>query len=280
MDTNAVWYINGRWVHPNEASISINDVAVLRGYCAFEALRTYHRRPFHLDAHLQRLFRSAALMELDMPYTQAEIAAVIQEAIARNPYIHAAIRILVTGGESEDGIIPSGDPVLAVLITPLGERDMERFARGIKLITTHLQRVLPEAKTSNYVAAIRALKEAKQRNASDALFVNEQDHVLEATRSNFFIFRGDTLVTPRSGVLIGVTRNVVLELAQGRFPIEERPILLSELAQADEAFISSSSREITPVVQIDNLTIGDGKPGPRTYELERRFIAMVERGDF
>lgn len=280
MDTNAVWYINGRWVHPNEASISINDVAVLRGYCAFEALRTYHRRPFHLDAHLQRLFRSAALMELDMPYTQAEIAVVIQEAIARNPYIHAAIRILVTGGESEDGIIPSGDPVLAVLITPLGERDMERFARGIKLITTHLQRVLPEAKTSNYVAAIRALKEAKQRNASDALFVNEQDHVLEATRSNFFIFRGDTLVTPRSGVLIGVTRNVVLELAQGRFPIEERPILLSELAQADEAFISASSREITPVVQIDELTIGDGKPGPRTYELEQRFIAMVERGDF
>ncbi|HEU5228330.1 MAG TPA: aminotransferase class IV [Ktedonobacteraceae bacterium] len=280
MDTNAVWYINGRWVHPNEASISINDVAVLRGYCAFEALRTYHRRPFHLDAHLQRLFRSAALMELDMPYTQAEIAVVIQEAIARNPYIHAAIRILVTGGESEDGIIPSGDPVLAVLITPLGERDMERFARGIKLITTHLQRVLPEAKTSNYVAAIRALKEAKQRNASDALFVNEQDHVLEATRSNFFIFRGDTLVTPRSGVLIGVTRNVVLELAQGRFPIEERPILLSELAQADEAFISASSREITPVVQIDELTIGNGKPGPRTYELEQRFIAMVERGDF
>lgn len=280
MDTDAFWYINGRWVRPNEATISINDVAVLRGYCAFEALRTYDRRPFHLQTHLERLYRSAALLELDIPYMRDDIAAIIQEVIARNPYTHAVIRLLVTGGESEDGVMPSGKPVLAVLITPLGERDMERFARGIKLITTRLQRTLPEAKTSNYVAAIRALKEAARHNASDALFVNEQDHVLEGTRSNFFVFRGDTLITPRTGILIGVTRNVVLELAHGRFPIEERSILLSELPQVDEAFITSSGREITPVVQIDEIVIGNGKPGPRTYELERRFIEMVERGDF
>ncbi len=280
MDTNAFWYIDGRWVHPNEAAISINDVAVLRGYCAFEALRTYDRRPFHLDTHLMRLYRSAELMDLDIPYTQDDIATIIQEIIARNPYTHAVIRLLVTGGESEDGIMPSGKPMLAVLITPLGERDMERFNRGIKLITTRLQRQLPEAKTSNYVAAIRALKNAVRYDASDALFVSEQDHVLEGTRSNFFVFRGDTLITPRSGILIGVTRNVVLELAHGRFAIEERPILLSELPQADEAFITSSSREITPVVQIDEIIIGNGKPGARTYELEHRFIKMVERGDF
>jgi branched-chain amino acid aminotransferase len=167
-----------------------------------------------------------------------------------------------------------------VLITPLGERDMERFARGCKLITTRLQRESPEAKTTNYMAAVRALKEAARQGAADALFVNEQGHVLEATRSNFFIFRGDTLVTPREGVLIGVTRNVVLELARGRFAIEERPILLDELPLAGETFITSSSREITPVVQIDDLVIGDGKPGPRTYELEQRFIEMVEREKF
>ena len=157
---------------------------------------------------------------------------------------------------------------------------MERFAQGIKLITTSLQRTAPEAKTTSYVSAIRALKEAKRHHAADALFVNEQGHVLEATRSNFFIFRGDTLVTPRAGILIGITRNVVLDLARGRFPIEERPILLDELPQADEAFITSSSREIVPVVQIDDLVIGNGKPGQRTYELEQRFIEMVERSEF
>jgi branched-chain amino acid aminotransferase len=280
MDNNANWYVDGYWVRPNEATISINDVAVLRGYSAFESLRTYDRRPFHLDEHLERLYRSIELIELDMPYTRDHVASVVREVIERNVYKHASIRILVTGGESEDGVMPSGRSVLAVLITALGERDMERFAQSSKLITSHLQRVSPGAKTANYVAAVRSLKQAARRNATDALFVNEQGHVLEGTRSNFFVFLGDTLVTPREGILIGVTRNVVLSLASGRFSIEERPILLNELPHVDEAFITSSSKEITPVVQIDDWTIGNGKPGPRTYELEQRFIAMVERGEF
>jgi len=280
MDTNANWYVGGRWVHPHEAVLSINDMAVLRGYSAFEALRTYNRRPFHLDEHLKRLYRSAELIELPIPWPASFIADVIHEIIERNSYTHAAIRLLVTGGESEDSITPTGHPTLVVMITPLGERDMQRFARGIKLITTSLQREPPEAKTTNYRAAVRALKEAAKHDAADALFVNNSGHVLEATRSNFFIFRGDTLVTPRVGVLYGITRNVVLELAHGRFTIEERPILLDELPLTEEAFISSSSKEITPVVQIDDLLIGNGKPGPRTYELEQRFIDLIERGNF
>ncbi len=278
-DTTAWWYVDGRWVHPNEATLSINDLAVLRCYSVFESLRTYNRRPFCLDEHLERLYRSASIIELDVPYTRDLIVHIVQEAIDRNSYSHALIRLFVTGGESEDGIMPTGKVVLAVLITPLGERDTEGFARGMKLITTPLQRALTEAKTSNYVTAIRALKEATRHGANDALFVNEQGHVLEATRSNFFVFRGDTLITPRTEVLIGVTRNVVLSLARGRFAIEERPILLEELSTVDEAFLTSSSKEITPIVQIDDWTIGDGKPGPRTYELEQHFIELIERGE-
>ena len=280
MDNTALWYVDGTWVHPDEATISINDVAVLRGYSVFESLRTYNRRPFHLQDHLQRIYASANTIDLEVPWPPEHIANVIQETIEHNSYKHASIRLLVTGGVSDDGILPSGRPSLIVMISALGERDMERFARGIKLITTSLQRVAPEAKTTNYISAIRALKEAKKQQAEDALYINEQGNVLEATRSNFFIFRGDTLVTPRQQILLGITRNVVLELARGRFPIEERPISLDELPLADEAFITSSSKEITPVVQIDDLIIGNGKPGPRTYELEQRFIEMVERGDF
>lgn len=280
MDNNALWYVNGQWVHPHEATISINDTGLLRAYSVFESLRTYDRRPFHLDEHLNRLYRSAELIDMDIPWSREQIADVVGDVIERNPYRHAAIRILVTGGVSEDGMLPSGRPTLNVLITPLLERDMERFARGYKLITTRLQRVAPEAKTTSYVAAVRALKEAKRQGAEDALFVNEQGHVLESTRSNFFIFKGDTLVTPREGVLIGITRNVVLELARGLFQVEERPILLEELARADEAFVTASSKEIVPVVQIDDLVIGNGKAGPRTTELEQRFIEMVKRGEF
>jgi branched-chain amino acid aminotransferase len=277
MDNNAWWYIEGRWVHPGDATISINDIAVLRGYSVFESLRTYNRHPFHLDEHLTRLYRSAELIEMMIPWSREYIADVIREIIARNVYKHASIRLLVTGGVSEDGILPSDTPTLVVMITQLGERDMERFAQGCKLITTKLQRISPEAKTANYIAAVRALKEAVRYAAADALFVNERGHVLEATRSNFFIFRGDTLVTPCKGILIGITRNVVLELARGRFAVDERPILLEELTLVDEAFMTSSSKEITPVVQIDDLVIGDGKPGPRTFELEQRFIEMLGR---
>ena len=280
MDTNAWWYIGGQWVHPDKATISINDMAVLRGYSVFESLRTYNFRPFHLDEHLERLYRSAIMIDMEIPWSSKQVADIVRAIIARNAYQNASIRLLVTGGESEDGILPSSNPLLVVMITPLGERDMEQFSRGSKLITTKLQRISPEAKTANYIAAVRALKEASRRNAADALFVNEREHVLEATRSNFFIFRGDTLVTPRRGILIGITRNIVLELAQSLYGVEERPILLEELALADEAFITSSGREITPVVQIDDLIIGNGKPGPRTYQLEQRFIEMVERGEF
>jgi branched-chain amino acid aminotransferase len=278
MDLHAWWYRDGAWVHPHEATISIHDIAVLRGYSAFEALRTYNRRPFHLADHLERLYRSAALIDLEIPCTREEIADLVQELIARNPYRHASVRVLVTGGESEDGIVATGRPKLIMLISPLGERDRQRFAQGVFLVTTRLQREVPEAKTSNYTAAVRALKAAARRAADDALFVNAQGHVPEATRSTFFLFRGDTLVTPGEGVLPGITRGVVLSLAQGRFPIEERPILLEELALADEAFITSSSREIVPVVRIDEQLIGSGTPGPRTGELQQRFIEMLEDG--
>lgn len=278
MDMHTWWYRDGEWVHPNEATISIHDLAVLRGYSAFEALRTYNRRPFYLAEHLERLYRSAALIDLEIPCARGEIAGVVREIIARNPYRHASIRLLVTGGESDDGIMAAGRPKLIMMIAPLGERDPQRFARGVSLVTTRLQREVPQAKTSNYTAAVRALKEAARRSADDALFVNARDHVQEATRSNFFLFRGDTLVTPRDEILAGITRNVVLDLARGRFPIEERPIPLRELALADEAFITSSSREIVPVVRVDGQTIGQGVPGPRTTELQQRFIAMVERG--
>ncbi len=120
MDNNAWWYIDGTWVHPDQANISLNDIAVLRGYSAFEALRTYDRRPFHLPEHLERLYHSAAVIDLEVPRTREEIAGVVQEIVARHPYRHASVRILVTGGESEDGLMAVGRPKLIVMIFAAG----------------------------------------------------------------------------------------------------------------------------------------------------------------
>lgn len=276
MDTQAWWYLNGSWVHPQEATISLNDVAVLRGYSVFEALRTYKRRPFYLEEHLTRLFRSAQLIDMEIPYSREFLVQTVHAAIERNSYTHASVRMLVTGGISEDGVMPSDEPGLAIMVTPLPERDMQRFAQGIKVITTRHLRSTPEAKTANYTSAIRALKTARQRGASDALYVNEREQVLESTRGNFFVLRNATLITPSAEVLHGITREVVLSLARDYCQVEERPIQLAELSEIDEAFITSSSREIMPVTQIDDQTIGSGQPGPHTYALEQRFIALVE----
>src|SRR5215468_11268587 len=107
-DDTAWWYVDGLWVHPKDATLSINDLAVVRSYSIFESLRTYNRRPFHLDEHLERLYRSASLIELNIPYTRYFITRIIYEAIERNPYKHAVLRLFITGGESEDGIMPTG----------------------------------------------------------------------------------------------------------------------------------------------------------------------------
>src|SRR5436305_4595438 len=133
MDNTPLWYINGRWLPPHEVTVSINDVAVLRGYSAFESLRTYNRRPFHLDEHLNRLYHSAELIELEIPWSREHLAAIVQEIIARNVYKHATIRLLVTGGETEDSILPVWKPTLVVLISPLGEGAKECFAECISL---------------------------------------------------------------------------------------------------------------------------------------------------
>src|SRR3954471_9934088 len=125
MDINAWWYVDGEWVHPHQARISIHDIAVLRGYSAFEALRTYDRYPFHLDEHLTRLYSSAGIIDLEIAQTREEIAEIVREIIKRNAYQHAAIRLLLTGGESEDGVLAVGQPKLIVMISALKERDMQ-----------------------------------------------------------------------------------------------------------------------------------------------------------
>jgi branched-chain amino acid aminotransferase len=276
LDAHAWWYCDGVWCHPQEATISINDVAVLRGYSLFESLPVYKRKPFHLADNIRRLYHSSQVIDLEVPYTAEEITALITEVIERNPYENATLRILVTGGITEDAVLPSGKPSLYILITPAIEMTPERWQQGIKVISVPFQREAPEAKSTSYLVAIKALKQAARQGAQDALYYNSNQEILECTRSNIFLVREGILLTPREGILTGLTRNLVLELARNRFPIEERVIPLEEVWHADEAFTSSSGRGIMPVVQVDGQQIGDGRGGPITrklYELVREAIA-------
>lgn len=272
-----VWYVDGEYVDSDAAQLPADDLAVLRGYGIFDFTRTYGGRPFRLDAHLQRLQRSAELILLELPLSLAEMRDVALETLARNGYPgrgEARLRLVVTGGASPDDITPAGESRLLALVTPFAAQPAERYRDGVRLITHRQERVLPEAKTIEYVSAIMAQRRARQAGAVEAIYVNGQGHALEGTTTNLFAVLDGRLVAPVDGILYGVTRQAVLELAATCMPVEQRALPLEELLRADEVFITSSSKEVCPVRQVDGTRIGP--PGPHTRALMQDFSELAK----
>ncbi|MBZ0303629.1 MAG: aminotransferase class IV [Anaerolineae bacterium] len=271
---SSIFYIDGEFVRSDDASIPANDLAILRGYGVFDFMRTYGGKPFHLDWHLKRLERSARLIDLDLPVSLDDIRGITLETLAHNHYPEANVRIVVTGGTSDDNITPNGGARLLVMVTPWKPLPASWYEDGIKIITHHTDRYLPEAKTINYIPAILALKKARQQNAVDAIYIDGAGHALEGTTTNLFAFFGDRLVTPGQNVLLGITRQTILDLASDRFQVEVTDLLLADLRKADEVFISSSNKEVCPVRQIDDQIVATGVPGPNTHFLMEQFAKM------
>jgi branched-chain amino acid aminotransferase len=267
----SIYYVNGEYVTSEQACLTLNDLGIVRGYGVFDFLRTYNGAPFRLREHVQRLQKSAELIGLSLPWSTEEIEAIAQDTLKRNNLPEANIRIVVTGGYSIDLITPLGQPSLMVLINPVSEYPVDYYERGIKVITVPMERFLPNAKTLNYISAIMALQQAKQQNAVEALYMNQAKQVWEGTTTNFFIFQGSKLITPSENILKGITRDVVLELAKNQFEIVKKPINYSDLNHCDGAFITSSTKEIMPVVQVDDIVIADGKIGENTQILMKLF---------
>lgn len=262
--TQPIYYVNGDYLAAEQACLRINDLGIVRGYGVFDFIRTYNGVPFKLREHVQRLQNSAELIGLSLPCSTQEVEAIAQETLNRNDFPESNIRIVVTGGYSNDFITPIGQPSLMITITPASKFPVDYYERGIKVITVQTERFLPGAKTLNYISAIMALQQAKLANAVEALYVNQQGYVLEGTTTNLFIFRGSQLLTPKDNILKGITRDVVLELAKDRFEIVEKPIYFSELSNCDEAFLTATNKEIMPIVQVDELQLSNGKPGKNT----------------
>jgi branched-chain amino acid aminotransferase len=267
----SIYYVNGEYVTSEQACLTLNDLGIVRGYGVFDFLRTYNGVPFRLREHVQRLQKSAELIGLSLPWSTEEIEAIAQDTLKRNNLPEANIRIVVTGGYSIDLITPLGKPSLMVLINPVSEYPVDYYERGIKVITVAMERSLSNAKTLNYISAIMALQQAKQQNAVEALYMNQAKQVWEGTTTNFFIFQGSKLITPNENILKGITRDVVLEIAKNQFEIVEKPIDYSDLNHCDAAFITSSTKEIMPVVQVDDIVIADGKIGENTQILMKLF---------
>lgn len=272
------FYIDGKYVSEDESVISVNDMSVLRGYGVFDFLRTYNRRPFRLKEHIDRLSRSAQLIDLPLPCSKEEIYDISMETLARNDdYKEANIRIVVTGGVSADSITPQNNSKLMVMVTKMHVCPAEWYENGAAIITTSDERYIPGAKTTNYIAAILAMGRARQQQAIESVYVDRYGRLLEGTTTNLFAFIGDKLVTPEQSILPGITRQTVLELVKDDFKIEIRDIHKDEMRMMDEIFITASNKEIVPVVRIDSLEVSSGKPGVRTRQIMQHFSEFTHQ---
>ncbi len=274
-----LYYVNGDFVPADQARLPVNDLSVVRGYGVFDYTRSYGGKPFKLHEHILRLQRSAAAIELDLPWSTAELSAIVQETFDRNGYPDAGIRIVATGGPSSDFMTPQGNPSLMVMITPITSSQAAAQASGVKITTVEMDRVLPTVKSINYLGAVMAVEAAKREGAVEAIYRTRDGLVTEGTRANLFVFKGDQLITAEQDVLAGITRAVIFEIASDDFEVIQGPVSYEEIRNGtvDEVFISSSTKEILPVVQVDDIQIGDGKPGPKTEKLLALFHSYVEQ---
>lgn len=282
--------IDGVVVGPGAAQISVYDRGFLYGDAVFEVLRTYRGVPFALDEHLARLRRSAERVFIVLPVDDATLRGDVERTVAAAGNDESYVRVVVTRGSGPLSLDPAtaGTPLRVVLVELVVPPPREHYAHGIGAILLRSRRATDDteaagAKVGNYLANLLALREAKARGAQEALIVDGEGRVVEGASSNVFVVRAGHLVTPpaSAGILVGITRGYILAAARALgLPVEERTLSPADVTGADEVFITSSIREVLPVVRVDDAPVGAGVPGAVTRSLHRRFrehAGMYER---
>jgi D-alanine transaminase/branched-chain amino acid aminotransferase len=270
------YILNHKLVNENEARVHVSDLALLRAYGIFDFFRTRGLGPLFLDDHLDRFYRSASVLRLECPLSRHELKTLIFEMLEANNIQNSGVRLVLTGGESPNGYVP-GKPTFFAINEPINPLPEWHFTKGIKLISCAYLRDIPEIKSTNYMVGIYKLPELARYHAEDLLY-HWENRVSEVTKSNFFIVnRAGEIITAKHNILKGITRKHIIKLAEGTFKVYERDVFLDEVYAAEEAFITGTTKKVTPVVDIDGRKIGTGKPGAVTKELMKRFEEFVAR---
>ena len=267
--------INGNLVEADNAQLHITDLAILRGYGIFDFFRIRQGKAIFIEHHLERFFRSAKIMNLEVPFTAEEIIGMINLLNEKNGLDKFSIRLQLTGGYAPDALTIT-QPNMFLMSQPFPEIPEAYRQNGVHVMTHQYQREFPEAKTINYLTGIRVAPMLREKGAQEVLF-HDGTYIRESDRSNFFIVNQDgVLVTPKDKILWGVTRKVTLKIAPDILKTEERDITLEELRNAREMFVASSTKSILPVTKLDGKTVGHGTPGPVTLKLVEAFKAYLE----
>lgn len=281
-----VVYLNGTLVPQSEAKIPVEDRAILFGDGAYETMRSYGGAFFRFPEHLRRLRHTLEGMRLELPVTEAEITEGALALIRANGIADARLRLTVTGGEfgGEIRLRRTHPPNLIMTAIPLRTPPAGVYRDGVPVIVTpwriHRESPLPRLKTVNRLLHLMAKEEALARGAWEALFLDEEDGLLEGTASNVFLIRDGVVLTPSLAgpLLAGVTRDAVLETAAAAgIPAREDRVTRRDLSRAEEVFLTSTTLELLPVRDVDGVPIGDGRPGPLTARLHAGYRALVTR---
>ncbi len=279
-------YVNGEFVPEEEAKISVFDHGVLYGDGVFEGIRSYNGRVFKLREHLERLYESAKSILLEIPLDLEELLEVTLETLRRNNLRDGYIRHMVTRGRGDLGLnpVPCKAPCLIIIVSKISLFPRELYEKGLDVVTVATRRNIPDAldpkvKSMNYLNNIMVRMEANRAGVLEAIMMNREGYITEGSGDNIFIVRRGKLITPPAylGILEGITRRTVLELAEKRgYAIREEPFTRHDLYTATECFLTGTAAELIPVVKVDERLIGSGEPGPITRQLMQDYKILTQ----
>jgi branched-chain amino acid aminotransferase len=282
--TPRIW-INGKFYDKADAKVSVYDHGLLYGDGVFEGIRIYHGKVFKLREHLERLYESARHITLEIPYGREQLTEHVLAAVQTNQK-DGYIRLVVTRGAGTLGIDPrkTTDPQVIIIVDDIALYPPELYANGMEVVTAPTVRTAanalnPRVKSLNYLNNIMAKIEAIQAGCQEAIMLNHKGEVAECTADNLFLVKRGVLKTPPpdAGILEGITRGIVLELARAAgIPAQEVALTRHDVFIADELFLTGTGAEIIAVTKVDSRPIGNGKPGPITRQLRERFQVLVK----
>jgi branched-chain amino acid aminotransferase len=278
-------YINGKLFDKPDAKISVYDHGLLYGDGVFEGIRIYEGKIFRLKEHVDRLFESARAIKLEIPLSHARMMEAIQATVSANNKRNGYIRPLVTRGAGYLGLDPrkTSDPQVVIIVDDITLYPPEFYESGMEIATVatirnHPAALSPRIKSLNYLNNIMAKMEGILSGCPESLMLNHKGEIAECSGDNIFLVKNGILKTPPidAGILGGITRGVVLELAHaGKLPVQETALTRHDVFIADECFLTGTAAEIVPVVKCDARVIGTGKPGPITRQLREGFQRLT-----
>lgn len=280
-------YINGKLYDKPDAKVSVYDHGLLYGDGVFEGIRVYESKVFRLKEHIERLYDSARHIYLEIPMGREQMTEAVLDTVRANDKKNGYIRLVVTRGAGYLGLDPrkTSDPQVIIIVDDISLYPAELYDAGMEIVTAatirnHPNAVNPRVKSLNYLNNIMAKVEGVRAGAMEALMLNHKGEVAECTGDNIFVIKRGVLKTPPpdAGILEGITRNAIIELARAaNIPAQEIALTRHDVYAADECFLTGTAAEVIPVVKCDGRPIGTGKPGPITRRLREAFVQLTRQ---